>query len=134
MHGTSTKIIRIERIQNEAWYIQYLAHSREFQTRINEINEKRLYHGCPEASANKIIESWFNRSFAGVNGVVYGVGVYFSSDATYSHRYATPNGRGERNMFLARVLVGKMAPGNSSMKTPPDGYDSTTDNKHIFVT
>ncbi|CAF1558150.1 unnamed protein product, partial [Rotaria sordida] len=66
--------------------------------------------------------------------VVYGVGVYFSSDATYSHRYATPNGRGERNMFLARVLVGKMAPGNSSMKTPPDGYASTTDNKHIFVT
>ncbi|CAF3835931.1 unnamed protein product, partial [Rotaria sp. Silwood1] len=107
MNGTSTKIIRIERIQNEAWYIQYLVHSREFQTRINEINEKHLYHGCPEESANKIIESWFNRSFAGVNGVVYGVGVYFSSNATYSHHYATPNGRGERNMFLARVLVGK---------------------------
>jgi hypothetical protein len=37
-------------------------------------------------------------------------------------------------MFVARVLVGKATLGNSSMKTRPLGFDSTTDNKHIFVT
>jgi hypothetical protein len=37
-------------------------------------------------------------------------------------------------MFLSKVLVGKSTLGNSSMKVPPTGYDSTTDNNHIFVT
>jgi len=36
-------------------------------------------------------------------------------------------------MFVARVLVGKTTIGNSSMKCPPLGFDSTTDGTHIFV-
>ena len=67
-------------------------------------------------------------------GTVYGVGVYFSSNATYSHGYAVENVNGERNMFLARVLVGKTTIGDKSMKTRPVGFDSTTDGDHIFVT
>jgi poly [ADP-ribose] polymerase 7/11/12/13 len=67
-------------------------------------------------------------------GTAYGVGVYFSSNASYSHAYATPNAKGERCMFVARVLVGKTTKGNSSMKTRPLGFDSTTDGNHIFVT
>jgi hypothetical protein len=67
-------------------------------------------------------------------GVVYGVGVYFSSNAAYSHSYAKPNANGERNMFVARVLVGNTTKGDSSMKTRPVGFDSTTDGNHIFVT
>ncbi len=67
-------------------------------------------------------------------GTVYGFGVYFSSNASYSHGYASPNSNGERRMFVARVLVGKTTRGNGSMKTRPLGFDSTTDEKHIFVT
>ncbi|CAF2574114.1 unnamed protein product [Rotaria sp. Silwood2] len=68
-------------------------------------------------------------------GVVYGVGVYFSTDASYSHGYTSVSPTTHRRcMFLAKVLVGKAAPGNSKMRTPPAGYDSTTDNNHIFVT
>jgi len=37
-------------------------------------------------------------------------------------------------MFVANVLVGDSAPGNTNMKTPPPGFDSTTDGNHIFVT
>ncbi|CAF3919435.1 unnamed protein product, partial [Rotaria sp. Silwood1] len=134
MAGKYTQILRIERIQNERWYIQYLAHSRNFQNRLNTDTEKCLYHGCPEQAASSIMEDCFNRSFAGVNGTAYGVGVYFSSNASYSHGYTKPNANGERNMFLARVLVGNTSQGNSSMKTRPVGFDSTTDGKHIFVT
>lgn len=65
---------------------------------------------------------------------MHGVGVYFSSDPAYSHTYTKANSRGERHMFLARVLIGNTTQGNSSMKTPPAGFDSTTDGKHIFVT
>ncbi|CAF4004110.1 unnamed protein product, partial [Rotaria sordida] len=134
MKGKYTQIIRIERIQNERWYIQYLAHSRNFKKYLDKDTEKCLYHGCSEEAANAIMKSCFNRSFAGVNGTLYGVGVYFSSNAAYSHDYTKPNVNGERCMFWARVLVGNTTVGNSSMKTCPAEFDSTTDGKHIFVT
>lgn len=67
-------------------------------------------------------------------GTAYGWGVYFSSDAAYSHNYARQNATGERCMFVARVLIGRTTLGNSSMRTQPVGFDSTTDGNHIFVT
>ena len=66
---------------------------------------------------------------------MFGVGVYFSKNASYSHGYTCPSPNSNRRcMFLAQVLVGRSTKGNSGMKVPPSGYDSTTDNKHIFVT
>ncbi|CAF4063349.1 unnamed protein product [Rotaria magnacalcarata] len=134
MGKTYREIINVERIQNERWFMQYLAHSRDFYKRLNENTEKQLYHGCPESATIAIMEDCFNRSFAGVNGTSYGVGVYFSSNAAYSHGFAKANSKGERFMFVARVLIGKTTQGNSSMKTRPLGFDSTTDGNHIFVT
>jgi hypothetical protein len=67
-------------------------------------------------------------------GTIYGHGVYFSSKASYSNSYAIPNKNGERCMFLAKVLIGKTIVGNSSMKICPEGYDTTTDGSHIYVT
>jgi hypothetical protein len=66
-------------------------------------------------------------------GVLYGQGVYFSSNAAYSHTYAKPNANGEHFMFVSRVLIGKTTTGNSAMKIQPIGFDSTTDGNHIFV-
>jgi hypothetical protein len=68
-------------------------------------------------------------------GVLYGVRVYFSKKAIYSHGFApeSPTTH-KRCMFVAKVLVGKSALGNNQMRVPPSGYDSTTDNNHIFVT
>ncbi|UJR30282.1 hypothetical protein I4U23_017820 [Adineta vaga] len=108
-----TKIVRIERIQNEQWYLQYFAHSEGFKKRLHQNTEKILYHGCPEIAANSIIKKCFDRNFSGVNGTAYGNGVYFSSNASYSHTYAPPNTKGKRCMFVVRVLV---------------------DGQHIFVT
>ncbi|CAM4792740.1 unnamed protein product [Rotaria magnacalcarata] len=128
------QIIRIERIQNEQWNIQFLTHSWDSKNYFNKDTEKCLYHGCCENAASGIMEDCFNRSYAGVNGTAYGVGVYFSSNAAYSHTYTQPNANGERNMFLARVLIVNTTIGNSSMKTRSVGFDSTTDGNHIFVT
>ncbi|CAF1511634.1 unnamed protein product [Adineta steineri] len=133
MNGHYTNIVKIERIQNERWYKQYAAHREEYKRRDGNLDEKLLFHGCLNASSNQIIQECFNRSFAGVNGVVYGCGVYFHSHASYSHQYAKTSGTNERTMFLARVLIGKTCPGNPQMKVPPSGYDTTTDGKHIFV-
>ena len=66
---------------------------------------------------------------------MYGVGVYFSKNASYSHGYAHESPATHRRcMFLAKVLIGKATLGNPQMRVPPSGYDSTTDNNHIFVT
>lgn len=67
-------------------------------------------------------------------GVAYGCGVYFHAHASYSHSYARASPQTqERTMFLAKVLVGQTCAGNQSMKTPPQGYDTTNDGKHIYV-
>ena len=67
-------------------------------------------------------------------GTLFGVGVYFSSNAAYSHGYTSPNVNGNRCMFVVRVLIGKTIIDNVSMKTRPSGFESTTDTIHIFGT
>lgn len=72
-------------------------------------------------------------TFAVFLGVVFGCGVYFHANAVYSHSYAKLGTSGERTMFSARVLIGKVCQGNPSMKVPPAGFDTTTDGQNIFV-
>lgn len=68
MGSSCREIIQIERIQLAERYVQYDAHRQEFIKRLGDPNEKRLYHGCPHNAADSIIENWFNRSYAGING------------------------------------------------------------------
>ncbi|CAF0990647.1 unnamed protein product [Rotaria sordida] len=127
-----TTLLRIDRIQNKQWYMQYNSY-KSFSPKKN--TEKKLFHGCPKDSAELIINSFFNRSFTGINGTAYGQGAYFSTNASYSHKHAQTNTlNDERYMFVANVLVGDSIRGNINMKTPPSGFDSTTDGDHIFVT
>merc|ERR1712110_405099 len=133
MTGNYTKIQRIERIQNKQCYLHYLVFRRNLQNRLKMNTEQCLYHGCSEKNADAIIKTYFNRGFSGEHGTSYGRGVYFSSNAAYSHKYAEINKNGERCMFVTRVLVGKTTVGDSSMKSPSLGFDSTTDGNHIFV-
>ncbi|CAF4663663.1 unnamed protein product, partial [Rotaria magnacalcarata] len=72
--------------------------------------------------------------FVKITGTLYGFGVYFSSDAAYSHGYTKPNANDERCMFLARFIIEETTQGNNKMETRPPGFDSTTDGNHIFVT
>ena len=57
--------IEINRIQNLRWFTAYRAFRRFSK---QKDTEQFLFHGCPETSAEMIIHSCFNRSFAGVNG------------------------------------------------------------------
>ena len=70
------------------------------------------------------------------SATMYGNGVYFARDASYStqSKYSPPDGNGNRYMYLARVLVGEYAAGRQGMITPPakgsdatDAYDSVVD-------
>jgi hypothetical protein len=67
-------------------------------------------------------------------GTVYGKGVYFSTNASESHKYTIPHRQtGERIMFVCSVLVGKTTYGHSGMRTCPRGYHSTTNASSIYV-
>ena len=68
MNGKYISILQIERIQNVRWFLQYLAHSGEFNKRLNENTGRRLYHGCSHSAADSIIQDCFNRNFARTHG------------------------------------------------------------------
>ncbi|CAF2757652.1 unnamed protein product [Rotaria sp. Silwood2] len=127
-------ILQIERIQNQRWYKQYSAHECEFRQKLGKQTEQWLFHGCDERSSKNIEVECFNRSYAGQHAAAFGQGCYFARDSLYSHSYALPDRNGIRRMFLARVLVGKTTQGNSGMRVPPSGYDTTGDGQSIFVT
>lgn len=50
-----------------------------------------------------------------------GRGVYFARDASYSAQstYSPPDANGQKYIYFARVLVGEVALGDSSMIVPP---------------
>jgi poly [ADP-ribose] polymerase 10/14/15 len=109
-------------------------------------NERRLFHGTGSACISKILKQGFNRNFAGLNGSVYGMGVYFARDAAYSSVYSSMGCTSDlRKMCVCDVLVGDVARGSCDMKVPPkrpnsadvdDVCDSTVDmlpNSSVFV-
>ena len=70
--------------------------------------------------------------------IVYGRGVYFAKDASYSARDAyspRDHNYGYKYIYLVRALTGEFTTGNSSMIAPPHKnaanfieYDSVVDN------
>ncbi|CAF1131801.1 unnamed protein product [Rotaria sordida] len=131
-----TILISIERIQNLRLFKQFCVAHEDFITRYGKKDNGTmcfLYHGCPELASKRIIERGFNRSYCGINGCCYGRGVYFSSNASYSNRYANPNEKKEKRIFYSRVLIGRSMIGHPNIYEPEDGYDTTTDGTHIFV-
>ncbi|XP_078489839.1 protein mono-ADP-ribosyltransferase PARP15-like [Ciona intestinalis] len=108
---------------------------------------KELFHGTRFDVAEKIYVQGFDRNFAGANATVYGKGVYFAVDATYSSGYAKPdpNNSNHCKMFLADVVTGEYCTGSANIIAPParqsalsksELYDSVVDNSSnptIFV-
>eukprot|EP01043_Picozoa_sp_COSAG02_P014421 COSAG02_NODE_594_length_19849_cov_323.373114_16_plen_340_part_00 len=109
-------LLQVEEIVNEEMAACFAAKSAAMGARCNE---KWLWHGTTGDSAKKIVKNGFNRSFCGANGTVYGDGVYFASSASLSMKYATPDLRGRRYIFLCSVLCGRFAQGHRGMKEPP---------------
>jgi len=142
----SGNIVKIERIQNPHLYKQYMAKKESMERSAGQasVNELELFHGTNSNSVVDINEGGFNRSFAGVNGTVHGIGVYFAKNSSYSVRYAQNShiassmhllyaqnsGLGTRYMYLAKVLAGKYTKGNQSYKVAPKGFDTVVDNQN----
>ncbi|XP_054470681.1 protein mono-ADP-ribosyltransferase PARP14-like [Anoplopoma fimbria] len=131
-------IIKIERIQNPVLWKSLQIKKRDMEQRNNhQNNEKRLFHGTDHNTMAYINEHGFNRSYAGKNAACYGNGTYFAVNANYSAQdtYSKPNPKGEKCMYLCRVLTGDFTTGQRNMIIPPakgpisvQKYDSVVDN------
>ena len=147
------RIVSIERVQNVSLWRSYDVWLKNIVSREKEQDESRpesrfervcLFHGCRPDVVPKIVEQGFNRSFCGRNATVYGKGVYFARDASYSalRRYSTPDAHGHQHIFACRVVVGEYCLGKCDALTPDERsgntlYDSTVDDLRspsIFVT
>ncbi|XP_046842592.1 protein mono-ADP-ribosyltransferase PARP14-like [Xenia sp. Carnegie-2017] len=141
--GRSDQIYEIHRIQNPRLYSRYQAFKSSM---CGDVNEMRLFHGTNPNNVRSINSNNFSRSFAGVNAVKYGNGVYFARDASYSLRYSLHQCSGSQpKMYIAKVLVGEYTLGKEGLKEPPSRndlgnpgllYDSVVDspsNPKIFV-
>lgn len=107
-------------------------------------NEKRwLFHGTSAISIPSILSQGFNRSFCGKNATLYGNGVYFAKDITFSASdiYSPPAEDGYKYILACKVLVGKYCLGKPNQKLPDlinetERFDSTVNdlkNPTIFV-
>ena len=143
----------VERIQNMDLWRSYAAKRKSIcerqspRTTYNRNYVRNwLFHGCSGDITDKIVQQGFNRSFCGKNATMYGQGVYFARDASYSTYplYSQRDTDGVQSIFLARVVVGEYCRGVKDAITPDvrDAtthalYDSTVDNvkdPSIFVT
>ena len=152
----SCTILRVERIQNLAMWQSYVVKRKTVMDRdrsgrgdqqaLARFERRWLWHGTSHDVLHKITQQGFNRSFCGKNATVYGKGVYFARDSSYSssETYATPDDYGNQFMFACRVVVGEYCKGHHDARTPAlrDAvknmlYDSTVDtttNPNIYVT
>ncbi|XP_030645815.1 protein mono-ADP-ribosyltransferase PARP12-like [Chanos chanos] len=140
---SGSTIRNIQRVQNPSlWKIfQWQKEQMIGKNRGKEVDERYLFHGTDQSVVDAICEQNFDWRVCGAHGTVYGKGSYFARDASYSNGYAKTK-NGIKMMFLAHVLVGDFAKGNSGYCRPPQKaggngfYDSCVNNEQnpsIFV-
>eukprot|EP01112_Ceratiomyxa_fruticulosa_P020406 TRINITY_DN6931_c0_g1_i1.p1 TRINITY_DN6931_c0_g1~~TRINITY_DN6931_c0_g1_i1.p1 ORF type:complete len:172 (+),score=43.69 TRINITY_DN6931_c0_g1_i1:1-516(+) len=120
----SAKIVKIERVQN-TWQWKHYTYMRENLPSGNPCVEKMLFHGTGQNSPALIHQGGDGFDMRHSKEGMWGRANYFAQNASYSDAYAY-NGSGFKQMFLARVAVGKnhhTAPDSKIIK-PPEGYDN----------
>ncbi|CAM9667423.1 unnamed protein product, partial [Heterosigma akashiwo] len=102
----------------------------------NDLNERNLFHGTKSLeSVVGIAREGFDWRLNGTHGTCYGKGSYFSADLAYSsENFTQAKSKGVGYVFIARVLLGKSAPGKVSDVRAPPGFHSTVAGSNIYVT
>ncbi|XP_046843187.1 protein mono-ADP-ribosyltransferase PARP15-like [Xenia sp. Carnegie-2017] len=136
--GDPDEIYEIQRIQNPGLYCRYQTFKSSMR---DDVNEMRLFHGTNPNNVEAINSNNFSEGFAGVNGAIYGNGVYFARDASFSLDYSREqcSAGSQPKIYIAKVLVGKYTLGKEGLKAPPSRndpsnpgllYDSVVDNQN----
>jgi len=117
-------IISIKRLQDPVKYMQYQLEKQRMALRDNcpndYVKELTLYHGTSASSVDSINKNGFNRTFGSIQA--FGDGIYFARNAVMSasDKYAIPDAKGHKVIYVTKVLVGHSTLGRGGMKMPPD--------------
>lgn len=139
----NTNITKIERIQNPFLWKALQNKIKEMTTvysDIKKVDVRQVFHGTrPDVISSICAENFDWRLHGSSTGQAQGRGTYFSPDAATSYGYCRADSAGLKYMFVARVAVGSITPGNASMARPPINpttnapYDSTGDGVSVIV-
>uniref|UniRef100_A0A2C9LSX5 Poly [ADP-ribose] polymerase n=1 Tax=Biomphalaria glabrata TaxID=6526 RepID=A0A2C9LSX5_BIOGL len=125
------QVTAISRLQNIKLWGKYVLKRKHMIEEIGlaNIKERALFHGTKSENIPSICKNGFNKRAEKVNGDRFGKGIYFSTSASYSNRYAAFSNK----MFIARALCGYSTIGLKGIIYPPDdvardrAYDSCVD-------
>ena len=136
--GTNINIIKIKRIQNKFLHYDFMNRIKQLKTIYKDekqLNIQQLFHGTRPNVVEEICDQNLDWRLHGSNsGQNFGRGTYFAMSPSYSYNYAKTNDEGHRHIFIAKVIIGSVVRGNSSMVRPPKNpstnalYDSSCDN------
>ena len=105
-------ILYIDEVINDEIQDGYNKQKEEIIKRNGSVSELQLFHGTKEENIPLISQNGFDPT-KNVRGV-YGYGVYFAKDASYSSGYMTAKASNQPTyMFLADVLIGKCITGGN---------------------
>jgi poly [ADP-ribose] polymerase 10/14/15 len=150
LNASQVNVVKVERIENMTLWQSFAVKRQTVLQRekdpssTSDLERIWLFHGTTEDIVPKIVQQGFNRSFCGRNATMYGKGVYFARDSSYSasRAYSKPDAHMVQRMFLCRVVVGEYCKGVKDAVAPNvrSGhvlYDTTVDNvasPSIYVT
>ena len=104
---------------------------------VNE-NVNELWHGTRNSKPSLFYkgEEGFDIKYS--NQGMWGKGIYFAENASYSLNYSYKHSNNVKGMFFALVNLGRVAdlPSNGKIVEPPNGYDSisgTTGGSKVFI-
>lgn len=127
-HAMITKLMRVQNKYLMDHYLTTLQKRQELYLETN-MNRKYLFHGTGSVNPQVIYmdsDTGFDLQYSKV-GSLYGSGLYFANEASYSHKgYAHKVDTNKYQLLLADVFVGNpyITPSNRSLVKAPKGFDS----------
>lgn len=121
-------LAKVFRVQNSDLYRQYNLtkgkFARKYHNKPDVLKnlERTLFHGTADGTVSKINSEGFDRSFCGKNLTLYGKGVYFARDLSYScdPTYSPPNANKVKSVYVVKALVGVHTLGKRDMPNLPE--------------
>ena len=129
-------IMSISKIHNRACWDSFVqkvkqkvgirAENSEFKE--NTLLIKPLFHGSSRTDPEVIIRDSVGFKIEYASEGMWGKGIYFAVNASYSDGFAHKDSDGVCSMFLSKVFVGNanLKKPNDRIRGPPEGYHSIT--------
>ena len=132
-------ILHVQRIQNKLLWKRYRDCSKRMSDRNLYVRDELLFHGTRGTNPESIYKGTDSFDLRCSSGGMWGRGIYFAVNASYSNGYAYHEGN-VRKMFAAFVLTGNSKfsdPDGSLTKPPPipaiDGSDTSVQHRYDSV-